>query len=164
MRDDVIDFRTVQDGPDLARLEAALHALSDDIGEENACQSMTLAHALTGPLPAAHGLLALQGTLTLGAALYSPVFSTVRGAAGVHVSDLWVRADMRGQGFGARLLAQVARQSALHWQARWLKLAVYDHSAESQRFYRRLGFEPTTGMQEMRLGAKGVSELIERAT
>ena len=163
MRDDEITFRSVQENSDIARLEAALRALSADIGEDYACPGATLAHALTGPHPAAQGLLALQQEHTLGAALYSPVFSTVRGAAGVYVSDLWVNGDSRGQGIGARLLAQVAQHSARLWHATWLKLAVYDHSTEAQQFYKRLGFEPAAGMQEMRLGAQGVSELIRRA-
>ena len=162
MRDQALSFRDVQDAGDLARLEAALRALSADIGEDYACPDAALGHALTGPHPAAHGLLALHQDQTLGAALYSPVFSTVRGAAGVYVSDLWVSSDARGQGIGARLLAQVAQKGARHWHAAWLKLAVYDHSTASQQFYQRLGFEHATGMQEMRLGAQGVSELIKR--
>ena len=164
MRDDVMDFRQVANTDDMARLDAALRALSAEIGEDYATNRATLAHALTAPRPAAYGLLALQQDQTLGAALYSPVFSTVRGAAGVYVSDLWVSGAARGQGLGARLLAWVAQQGARDWGATWIKLAVYDHSTASQRFYKRLGFEPATGMQEMRLGVQGVSKLMERAT
>ena len=162
MREADITFRIVADATDLARLEQALRTLSADIGEDYAAGSAALAHALTGPNPAAHGLLALQKDQTLGAALYSPAFSTVRGAAGVYVSDLWVSADARGQGLGARLLAQVAQQGATLWQATWLKLAIYDHSHSAQQFYKRLGFAPATGMQEMRLGPDGVTHLIKR--
>ncbi|MDD7973070.1 GNAT family N-acetyltransferase [Roseinatronobacter alkalisoli] len=159
-----MNFRKVANANDLARLEAALRFLSADIGEDYACPGATLADALTGPHPAAHGLLALQKEQTLGAALYSPVFSTVRGAVGVYVSDLWISANARGQGLGTRLLAQVARAGALYWHATWIKLAVYDHSTASQQFYKRLGFEPATGMQEMRLDAAGMSDLIRGAT
>jgi len=161
MRD--IAFRTVAEAEGLARLEDALRALSADIAEVYTTDSATLARAVLGTQPAAHGLLAQHGNQTLGAALYSPLFSTVRGAAGVYVSDLWVSADARGQGLGARLLAQVARAGAARWQATWLKLAVYDHSHAAQAFYQRLGFEPAHGMQEMRLGPKIVAKLIERA-
>lgn len=156
-----IEFRNVAGADDLARLEAALRALSADIAEKNATDSVKLAQAILGVQPAAHGLLALREDQTLGAALYSPVFSTVRGAAGVYVSDLWVSAGMRGQGLGARLLAEVARAGAMRWQASWLKLAVYDHSHAAQHFYQRLGFEPARGMQELRLGPQGVVNLIE---
>jgi ribosomal protein S18 acetylase RimI-like enzyme len=162
MRDAAILFHPVQDAQDLARLEAGLRALSADIAEDYATDSTTLARAVLGAEPAAYGMLALQGDLTLGAALYSPVFSTVRGAAGVYVSDLWVSADARGQGLGARVLAHVALNGAARWQARWLKLAVYDHSTASRQFYQRIGFEPATGMQDMRLGPQRVAELIKR--
>ncbi len=161
MRDTV--FQGVQGADDLARLEAALRALSADIAEEYATDSAILAQAVLGPQPVAQGLLALQDDQTLGAALYSPVFSTVRGAAGVYVSDLWVSPQARGQGLGAGLLAQVAQAGAARWQAGWLKLAVYDHSTEAQSFYQRLGFAPARGMQEMRLDAQGVADLIRRA-
>ncbi len=163
MHDVALAFRDVRNADDLARLEVALRTLSADIGEAYATDSATLAQAVLGAQPCAHGLLALRGDQTLGAALYSPVFSTVRGAAGVYVSDLWVGAQARGHGLGARLLAQVAREGAARWQATWLKLAVYDHSHSAQHFYHRLGFAPATGMQDMRLGPQGFGHLIRRA-
>lgn len=160
MRDASILFHPVQDAGDLARLEAALRALSADLSERYATDSATLAGAVLGARPAAYGLLAQQGDQTLGAALFSPVFSTVRGGAGVYVSDLWVSAQARGQGLGTRLLARIAREGHARWQAIWLKLAVYEHSHGAQQFYARLGFEPTRGLQDMRLGPEGVTELI----
>ncbi len=160
MRD--TEFRNVTSVGDLERLENALRALSAEIAEDYATDKAALAEAVLGAQPAAHGLLALVSGQTLGAALYSPLFSTVRGAAGVYVSDLWVNADARGQGLGAHLLAQVMRAGAARWQATWLKLAVYDHSRDSQQFYKRLGFEPACGMQEMSLGPQGVGALIKR--
>ena len=55
---------------------------------------------------------------------------------------------------------KAARDGAARWQAGWLKLAVYDHSKAAQKFYKRLGFEPARGMQELRLDPQGVAELI----
>ena len=161
MRD--IAFRSVAGADDLVRLETALRALSADIAEDYATEPAVLEQAVLGAQPAAYGLLAMRGDQTLGAALYSPVFSTVRGAAGVYVSDLWVSATARGLGLGARVLAQVAQSGAARWQASWLKLAVYDHSHSAQKFYQRFGFEPAQGMQEMRLGPQDVVNLIKRA-
>ncbi len=163
MRDMMLSFRAVTDSDDVARLEQVLRALSADLAEDYRTDSANLAQAVLGAQPIAYGLLAVQGAQTLGAALYSPVFSTVRGAAGVYVSDLWVGTEARGQGLGAGLLAQVAQAGAARWGASWLKLAVYDHSQQAQKFYQRLGFEPARGMQEMRLGPQGVANLIERA-
>lgn len=162
MLDAVVTFRDVQKTDDLDRLAAALRRLSTDIGERFTSDHATLAQAVLGPSPAAHGLLALGDGETRSAALFSPVFSTVRGAAGVYVSDLWVSAAMRGQGVGAALLAQVAMRGAARWQATWLRLSVYDHSDAAQHFYKRLGFSPVSGMQDMRLGPEAVAQLIKR--
>lgn len=155
-------FARVADDDGLALLDVALAALSANLGDPHPAQRDRLRHALFGPHPSAHGLLALQGDITLGAALFSPVYSTLRAAAGVFVSDLWVAPTARGQGLGRRLLAEVAGLGADLWAADWLKLAVYGHSTASQAFYRRLGFHPAQGMQEMRLDADGLTALIGR--
>lgn len=162
MRDGVVEFRAVASPSDLARLEAALRALSADIREDFTAQSSALERAVLADQPAAHGLLALQAGRTLGAAFYSSAFSTVRGAAGVHLSDLWISTEARGQGLGARLLAQVAARGEAQWGATWLKLGVYDHSDAAQNFYKRLGFELVTGTQELRLDASAMADLIKR--
>ena len=156
-------FRMVQDEGDLARLETALRSLSADIGEDYATDSATLARAVLGTQSAALGLLALRVESTQGAALFSPSFSTVRGAAGVYVSDLWVSPEARGQGLGARLLAHIAQEGAARWGATWLRLAAYHHSHEALRFYGRLGFMPANAQQELRLGPEGFATLIKRA-
>lgn len=155
-------FQSVACEEDLARLDEALGALSADLGDSHATQRDDLRRALFGPCPAAHGLLALREAETAGAALFSPVYSTVRGAAGVFVSDLWVSPLMRGQGVGRRVLAEVAAAGAKLWAADWLKLAVYDHSTASQEFYRRLGFQPALGMRDMRLDAARLAALTGR--
>ena len=155
-------FRRVTGAEDLDRLDAALAALSADLGDGHPPQRDRLARALFGPAPVAHGLLALEGGATgatLGAALFSPVYSTVRAAPGVFVSDLWVAPAARGRGLGRALLVQVAAAGGSLWGADWMKLAVYDHSAASQAFYRRLGFHPARGMQEMRLDAPALAAL-----
>lgn len=152
-------FVPVSDDAGLDRLETALAALSAHLGDTHTPQRDQLRRALFGRSPSAHGLLALSGEATMGTALFSPLYSTVRGAAGVFVSDLWVAQGARGQGLGRRLLIAVAQAGAGLWGADWLKLAVYDHSVEAQGFYRRLGFVPADGMQEMRLEAARLAAL-----
>jgi hypothetical protein len=80
-------FRAVRTEADLVLLDRALRALSDDLGDSHAAGLDALRAGLMGDTPAACGLLALEGEM-IGAALYSPVFSTAQGAAGVYVSDL----------------------------------------------------------------------------
>ncbi len=163
MREHALTFRAVQGAEDLARLETALRALSAAIAEEYCTERATLTAAVLGPAPVAQAILALRGDQTLGAVLYSPVFSTVRGAAGIYVSDLWVSEGVRGQGLGAQLLAQVACDGAARWAARWMRLAAYHHSHGARRFYAWLGFSEADDQQELRLGAEGFEAMIERA-
>lgn len=156
-------FAPVTDAAGLARLDEVLRALSAEIAEDYAADLAALERAVLGPAPAACGLLALQGADTVGAALYSPNFSTVRGAAGIYVSDLWVARAARGQGLGARLLAQVARAGRARWGATWLRLAAYHHSHDALAFYARLGFTPADAQQELRLGPEATEALIRRS-
>lgn len=129
-------------GPDEApMLNAALRRLSADLGDAHAASDADIARAIAGPHPAAHGLLALTGADVAGAALYSPVFSSVKGP-GVYVSDLWVAPDARGGGLGRRLLGAVLRDAAGKWGAVRLTLNVYHHSTRSRAFYDRLGLIP----------------------
>ena len=126
---------------DMARLSAALAALSADLGDTHRTTEAALAVACLGPSPACHGLLAEARGDVAGAALMSPVFSTTQGAAGGYVSDLWVAPGWRGAGLGRRLLAGAAALAASRWQARFLRLTVYSGNAGARAFYGRLGFE-----------------------
>ena len=92
---------------DAERLNDALRRLSEDIGDSHAGTPALLARAGFGDHPAFRALLAENASTIVGAALYSPVFSTVRAGAGAYVSDLWTAPEARGKGLGRRLLAAV---------------------------------------------------------
>ena len=98
-----------------------------------------------------------------GAVLFSPVFSTIRGAPGLYVSDLWVSDEARGKGLGRGLLAAAADRAGGLWHADWMSLAVYHSSDASRRFYDRLGFKPDTAATVMKLGPDGLGRLIRDA-
>ncbi|SIO44997.1 Acetyltransferase (GNAT) family protein [Rhodovulum sp. ES.010] len=125
---------------DMARLDAGLRALAADLGDPYLATPEMLAAACDPDEGFAAALLAHHGPALAGLALVSPIFSTLRGAAGLYVSDLWLAAPARGQGLGRRLLAEAARIGAARWQARFLKLGVYDDNPGAAAFYARLGF------------------------
>ncbi|EDM69810.1 acetyltransferase, GNAT family protein [Roseobacter sp. AzwK-3b] len=156
-----ITFRPVRTDDDLMLLDGALRALSADLGDTHKASRACLASALLSEVAPAHGLLAMQGETLCGAALFSPTYSTARGAAGVYVSDLWVDETVRGSGLGRRLLAAVVRRAAQTWRAEWLTLAVYDHSVASRAFYDRLGLVPRTGATVMTLDREGCLEMMK---
>ncbi|MCI5078058.1 GNAT family N-acetyltransferase [Oricola sp.] len=147
-------------GPDDAeRLNAALAHLSKDIGDDHGGTAALLREAGFGDNPAFRALLAEAGEEIVGAALYSPVFSTVRAGAGVYVSDLWVSETTRGKGLGQRLLRAVAYDADAVWNARFLKLVVYDDNERARSFYDRLGFAASTGETTLTLDADGLANL-----
>jgi len=118
------------------------------------------ARACLGPAPACHGLLAREGADLAGAALISPLFSTTQGMAGGYLSDLWVAQRWRGRGLGQRLLAAAARLAARRWDARFLKLAVYDDNPRAAAFYAGLGFAPRARERAWLLPAPGFADLV----
>lgn len=151
-----VEFRQVESDDDLVMLDRALRRLSYDLGDVHAADMATMKQALMGLSPSAHALLAVAEGGLAGAALYSPLFSTVKGAPGVYVSDLWVADEMRGSGIGKGVLLQVAGRAERLWAATWMTLSVYEHSAESRRFYETLGFVPQTASTAMRLDLTGL--------
>jgi ribosomal protein S18 acetylase RimI-like enzyme len=128
---------------DAGKLNLALQALSKDLGDEHLASAEDLVrHGLGSEICALHAMLAERpdGSLA-GAALYSPLFSTVRGSAGLYVSDLWVAENTRGSGLGRQLLAAVSRSMPANWTIGFIRLAVYNSNPSARRFYDRLGFD-----------------------
>jgi len=150
---------------DLARLAAALARLSDDLGDRHLAGEAELDRAAFGPAPAVRAVLAeVRPEAPLaGVALFSPTFSTVEGAAGAYVSDLWVAPEGRGAKLGRRLLGAVAEEAGRLWGARHLRLTVYDDNPRAVAFYARLGFVERGRDRAMVLNAKGLAALAEPA-
>lgn len=144
---------------DAGRLNQALRGLSEDLGDAHGASDEDILRSGFGETPIFRAQLAERGERALGCALYSPVYSTIRAAPGLFVSDLWIAADARGYGLGRRLLAEAATDAAEAWGARFLKLTVYDDNHPAQAFYRRLGFRHDRRDQPLTLDAAGFDAL-----
>jgi ribosomal protein S18 acetylase RimI-like enzyme len=144
---------------DMAALDAGLRALSADLGHTHRAGVAELADAALAPHPPFVGLLAEAAPGVVGVALLSPLFSTVRGAAGAYVSDLWVARDWRGRRLGEHLLAAARDTGATLWRARFLRLGVAHDNARARAFYDRLGFSAMTDETMMTLTGEPLAAL-----
>ncbi|MBC7282036.1 GNAT family N-acetyltransferase [Hoeflea sp.] len=140
---------------DAARLNRALAQLSADMGDEHRATDADIARFCFGPAPVLNALLAVteDGDI-IGVAAYSPFFSTVNGAVGLYVSDLWVAEEARGKQLGQRLLAAVRKAGLEAWDAGFIRLGVYHDNPKAMAFYERLGFVPAAETQFMTLAGQ----------
>lgn len=137
---------------DAARLNRALAKLSAHLGDTHNASDAAIEQAGFGPSPSFIALLAERSEDVVGVAMFSQVFSTVMGASGVLVSDLWIEETMRGEGLGRRLLAAAGKLAAEEWGTAYLKLSVSNSNADARAAYARLGFTPILGETPMILG------------
>lgn len=150
-------------------LDAALRQLSLEMGDEHRAGLSVLEASLFGNARCCAALLAtatqepesvgISGELPLGAAYFSPMFSTVTGGPGVYVSDLWVAPRMRGSGLGKRLLGAAIRAGRSKWNACFLRLATHDHNPRALAFYQHLGFGGRQGETQLFLSGSDLEKL-----
>jgi GNAT superfamily N-acetyltransferase len=117
---------------DLAVYEKLLHEV--EATEEKLAATL---FSSTGA-PAAEAILAFDGDLPVGFALYFTTYSTFLAKPGLHLEDLFVIPSARGKGFGKALLTQLARLSNERGYGR-MEWTVLDWNQPSIEFYQRLG-------------------------
>ncbi len=101
--------------------------------------------------PRLHGLIAeTEAGEPAGFALFFPVYSSWRANWGMYLEDLFVRPDVRGQGYGFALLKAVAAE-AVRRGAHRLDWVVLDWNTPAIDFYRRIGARPMDDWTVMRL-------------
>lgn len=102
-----------------------------------------LREALLCARPAVFGHVAVEqgadgAESVVGMALWFLTFSTWDGVHGIHLEDLYVRPERRGQGHGARLLAALAQVCVERGYTR-LEWEVLDWNAPAIGFYESIG-------------------------
>jgi ribosomal protein S18 acetylase RimI-like enzyme len=134
-----VEFRQATQA-DAAALIQALRALGEALGDAFAADEPGLKKAIGRGI--CHAVIAEARGMTMGVALFSPVYSTIYGGAGIFVTDLWVADAVRGQGLGEMMLTEVWSRQEKAWGACYMKLSVGLDNGEARQFYQRLGFEP----------------------
>jgi GNAT superfamily N-acetyltransferase len=97
-----------------------------------------LRDSLFGPAPAAEVVLAFDGDVPAGFALWFRSYSTFLARPGIYLEDLFVIPEFRGRGLGRQLLAHLARTARERGYGR-VEWAVLDWNVEAIRFYESLG-------------------------
>jgi GNAT superfamily N-acetyltransferase len=116
-----------------------------------------------GPQPCFECLIAVgdQGEAT-GFALYFYNYSTWRGRQGIHLEDLFVLPEYRGQGIGKALLTRVAARAAEQGCVR-LQWDVLAWNQTAIDFYQGMGAVFLDEWRIMRVSDKGIQALANLA-
>ncbi len=83
-------------------------------------------------------LVATRARAIVGYALVYPGYDPGEGSIGLHLQDLYVRADRRGVGIGRALMAAVAEETR-RLGGTWYTWFVRPHNKGGRAFYRRIG-------------------------
>src|ERR1700755_3388712 len=118
---------------DLATYERAPHEVTAT--EEQ------LVDVFFGERPAAEVLLAFEGQLPVGFAVFFYNFSTWLRRPGLYLEDLFVKPEKRGKGYGRALLVHLAKIAERRDCGR-MEWAVLDWNEPAIKFYRALGATP----------------------
>jgi GNAT superfamily N-acetyltransferase len=142
-----------------------LHLIRDLATYERAPDEVTateeqLVDVLFGERPAAEVLLAFEGKLPVGFAVFFYNFSTWLGRPGLYLEDLFVKLEKRGQGYGRALLVALAKIARDRGCGR-MEWAVLDWNEPAIKFYRTLGAKPMDDWTVFRLKRDGIARLAK---
>jgi GNAT superfamily N-acetyltransferase len=139
---------------DLAEYERSLPEVTGTPGQ--------LQESLFGPEPAVFAHVAEHEGAVVGFALWFLNYSTWLGRHGIYLEDLYVRPDMRGQGLGRQLLAELAALCVQRGYGR-LEWWVLDWNEPSIGFYRSLGAVAMDEWTVQRLTGQALAGLAGQA-
>ena len=105
-----------------------------------------------------HALIAYEGDVPVGYAVYFYTYSTFVGRRGLYLEDLYVKPEARGKGFGRALLGQLARTAKDHdcWRMEW---AVLNWNESAINFYQSLGATPMNEWSTYRISGVALDRL-----
>ena len=121
-----------------------------------------LVDVLFGERPTAEELLAFEGKLPIGFAVYFYNFSTWLGRPGLYLEDLFVKPEKRGKGYGRALLVALAKIARDRGCGR-MEWAVLNWNEPAIKFYRALGANPMNEWTVFRLTRDEIARLANAA-
>eukprot|EP01112_Ceratiomyxa_fruticulosa_P021182 TRINITY_DN7389_c0_g2_i1.p1 TRINITY_DN7389_c0_g2~~TRINITY_DN7389_c0_g2_i1.p1 ORF type:complete len:163 (-),score=26.23 TRINITY_DN7389_c0_g2_i1:91-579(-) len=120
----------------------------------------TLRHSLfESERKVAEVILAFEGEIAVGYALFFHNFSTFLGVPGIYLEDIYIKPEYRKRGYGKSLLVEVAHLAKERGCGR-VEWSVLDWNQPSIDFYKSLGAFPMSDWTGFRLTG---SELLNVA-
>ncbi|MFL6553782.1 MAG: GNAT family N-acetyltransferase [Chthoniobacterales bacterium] len=133
-------------------------AMYERAPEEVVATEEQLVNVLFGERQVAEVLIAFEGELAVGFAVYFHNFSTWLGRPGLYLEDLFVKPEKRGKGYGRALLVQLAKIARDRGCGR-MEWAVLDWNEPAIKFYRALGAKPMHEWTVFRLTRDEIASL-----
>jgi GNAT superfamily N-acetyltransferase len=133
---------------------AEYEKMSDDV----VANEKLIKEHLFGEKKSAEVVIAYYQNKPVGFALYFYNFSTFLGRPGLYLEDLYVRKQMRGNGFGKALLKHLAKIANQKNCGR-MEWAVLNWNEPSIQFYKSLGAEPMNDWTVYRVTGESLQEL-----
>jgi len=151
----------VDDVPTILQLIGDL-ATYERAPDEVVATEEQLVDVLFGERPVAEVLLAYEGELPVGFAVYFYNFSTWLGRPGLYLEDLFVKPEKRGKGYGRALLVELAKIARDRGCGR-MEWAVLNWNEPAIKFYRALGAKPMHEWTVFRLTRDEIGKLADAA-
>jgi GNAT superfamily N-acetyltransferase len=107
-------------------------------------------------------LLAYEGDMPVGFAIFFHNFSTFLGKPGLYLEDIFVRPEFRGRGYGKALMLHLARIASERDCGRF-EWSVLDWNKSALDFYRSLGAVPMSEWTVQRMTRDAIEKLNQRA-
>jgi GNAT superfamily N-acetyltransferase len=107
-----------------------------------------------------HTLLAFCDNQPVGFALYFYNYSTFKAKKGLYLEDLYVNEEKRGEGFGKKLLVELAKIAREENCGRF-EWSVLDWNKPAIDFYKSIGAEAMDEWTVYRLEENGIDKLAD---
>jgi GNAT superfamily N-acetyltransferase len=126
------------------------------------CDATTdkIKESVFSPSSNVHTLLAFYDDQPVGFALYFYNYSTFKAKKGLYLEDLFVDEEMRGKGFGKKLLVELAKIAREENCGRF-EWSVLDWNKPAIDFYKNIGAEAMDDWTVYRLEENGIDKLAD---
>ena len=158
--DFIIRPATCEDCPTILTFIKQL-AEYENLAHEVVADEERLQPSLFGEHPSAEVIIALYPNSPVGFALFFTNYSTFLARPGIYLEDLYVHTNMRGRGFGKKLLAYLAG-IAVDRDCGRLEWSVLDWNQPAKDFYQSLNAEPMDGWTVNRLTGESLTALADQ--